>query len=106
MPSVEKTAPVDGKHLAKFSGIMEAVGVQKARFVCDGSTLKIYGKSQTVPEIDTRLDLHLDAGEVVLDPSLLAAASFEAGMVHFGFNANAAVLQSPPFTGLCMTISE
>lgn len=112
-PAAESIAPVDGKHLSKFSSIMDSLEVDKARFVASGTSLKIYGRSAKVPAIDTQLDLSISPCEMLLSPELLAGSVFDNGVFQFGWgrtskdgDLDAAVFVSQPFTAFALSCVE
>lgn len=110
-PRPKQMSTIDGKRLSKFSDVLSAVGVQRAKFVSDGSSLKIYGASSLVEEIDTNLDTAIDPGTMTLDPELLAGAAFENAMFQFGWgyigeSREGAVFVSSPFTAACMKMED
>lgn len=108
-PKSGNMVPIDGKHLGKFSSIMDALEVLHARFVSDGQTLRVYGKSTKVPEIDTKVDAPIEPCEMLLSPELLAGAMFDSGIFQFGWGTalgstpDSAVLSSPPFTAFALS---
>lgn len=110
-PKSNNLAPIDGKHLSRFSSVMDQLEVERAKFVSDGTSLKIYGKSQKVPEVDTKLDVSLDKCEMWLSPSLLSGAVLKSDMFEFGWGKrgnsdemDAAVFVAQPFTAIALSM--
>lgn len=111
-PKAENLAPIDGKHLNTFSKVMDQLEVVRAKFVSDGKSLRIYGKSTKVPAIDTELEVSIDECVMWLSPSLLAGADLKAETYQFGWgkmsNAKdfgAAVFVAEPFTAIAINLS-
>lgn len=111
-PKAENLAPIDGKHLSRFSNVMDQLDVERAKFVSDGTSLKIFGKSQRVPEIDTKLDITIEECEMYLSPSLLAGATLNAKTFEFGWGKrgdggdfSAAVFVAEPFTAIALNLT-
>jgi hypothetical protein len=111
--TIRSTAPIDAPRLAKVSEVMEALGVERARFVCDGKQMQIYGKSIKVPEFDTKLDAHMEPIDMMLSPAIIAGSTLDKSSVHFGWGSSAfdenekvAFLIAPPFTAMCMQIGS
>jgi len=107
VPEIEILGEMDSQTLKRFGDTITSVGVERARLEVRDGVLRVWGKSELVPHVETEMGLSGRESAAQINPIYLTLVNYDGERCEFGWGLagdeiTSVIVKSSQFTALLM----